>query len=306
MSDNNFDSNTEDKISQAYENLQRDSEKVNTMEALRKVTDKKVNSKNLIPALIFCSVLAILALGGLAFILNSGANDSSESNIATDDMDKVNNDLLVDGDSMDDDLSDNGTAMDDEKADTSDRLDGEGNAMDDPDEGNSMDDPALQELTCSAVGMTNQSAASGSSVVDAKLSAVVDAAIACDWDGLESLMDNDFTASFGGDDAIKLWKENEANGGQILRELVLVASIKSSISDNYGYIWPWFFNSWECGDALDSGPTSANQFVNDMAKLGIDPISDCKGIDSDIYQGYLGYRIGITDAGEWTFFVAGD
>jgi hypothetical protein len=100
-------------------------------------------------------------------------------------------------------------------------------------------------------------------------SAILEAAVACDWDALRALMVDDFAHSvaalYSADAAIAAWQDAEARGEPILRTLVerLLDPPRVERSDPTVYEWP-------------------------------DPTSD------------LLYRAGIREDGAWVSFLAGD
>jgi|GEM_PF-5469665 len=148
----------------------------------------------------------------------------------------------------------------------------------------------------SNISASNEVYLSGNAVVDAKANDIISAAKTCDWDALSNLMGDGFTASFGGDDAIELWQQLEADGVPIMKDLLTVLSTSPAVSSER-VVWPWIASEWACGDPIDQ------QYLNDAESLGFDQDVACGGTG---FGSYANYRTGITTDGDWQFFVRGD
>lgn len=139
--------------------------------------------------------------------------------------------------------------------------------------------------------------------VAATAAAIDRAAAACDWDALDGLTGPAFTASFGGDDPVPLWRAQEVGGGSpmwYLRTLLRLApAVDGAIGDPTDparWVWPSFHLSPDC--EFDTDDRAA------LEALGEDPDrveADCRTVG-----GYLGYRTAIDETGAWRSFVAGD
>ena len=121
------------------------------------------------------------------------------------------------------------------------------------------------------------------------------AAVACDYDALQELAlqgGPGFTASYGSEtSAADYWRGEEERGGKPLARLVEILATPFGRNEADFYAWP---------SAYTDKPTEAQW----QALEGIythDEIASFKELGS-----YLGYRVGITPAGDWQFFVAGD
>ena len=132
--------------------------------------------------------------------------------------------------------------------------------------------------------------------------AIIDAARACDYDKLAQLAlagDGTFTYSFGGGGRpAAFWKEAEAAGQAPLRLLVELLDGPSATRDAGGttqYLWPaaYAFERW------DDVPASAREDLRRM--YGEDDLRRFAQFGS-----YAGHRVGITESGDWVFFVGGD
>ncbi len=131
--------------------------------------------------------------------------------------------------------------------------------------------------------------------------AIVEEAVACNFDQLEALAlegSPTFNYSFGepseGGTPGAFWEGAESQGENVLATLVRVLNLNYREANGI-YYWPF-------AAALDPQDLSAA----DRAAL-----DDLLAQEPDIAlwdegTGYLGYRVGITQAGDWTFFVAGD
>jgi hypothetical protein len=132
--------------------------------------------------------------------------------------------------------------------------------------------------------------------------AIIDAARACDYDKLAQLAlagDGTFTYSFGGGDRpAAFWREAEAAGQAPLRLLVELLDGPSATRDvgrTTQYLWPaaYGFERWE------DVPASARE---DLRRMYTD--DDLRRFAK--FGSYAGHRVGITESGDWIFFVGGD
>ena len=123
---------------------------------------------------------------------------------------------------------------------------------------------------------------------------IVDAAVACDYDALQELAlegDSGFTFSYGAEtSAADHWAGAEERGEDVLR--ILVQTLAQTGHEYQGnWVWP---------TAYSDAPSEADW----EALTQIYPADDVRSWRE---QGaFYGYRVGITPAGEWLFFVAGD
>ncbi len=137
------------------------------------------------------------------------------------------------------------------------------------------------------------------------------AASMCDWDLFEQLVDDNFTASFGGGEAIELWQASEQfwfdgdmgrkSTMQLLRQLLREPSGPLSDRSEDGTaatVWPQVFNS-------DRGCDSyTDEDIASMGRLDYGP--DDIDAGCEFAEGYIGFRTAIADDGQWMFFIAGD
>jgi hypothetical protein len=131
-----------------------------------------------------------------------------------------------------------------------------------------------------------------------KRAAIYAAARACDWVALESLMADPFSYTFGVDeDPIAYWQEREAAGDRVI--FYLAELLNRPVGTQYTvdvtyYVWPSaFIPEWAA--------------VPEAHREALRPLYD----DEDFagfadFGGYIGYRVGITEDGEWVYFIAGD
>jgi hypothetical protein len=123
---------------------------------------------------------------------------------------------------------------------------------------------------------------------------IVDAAVDCDYDALQALAlegGTGFTYSYGGEtSAADYWAGAEERGEEVLR--ILVESLRQPGHEYQGnWVWP---------TAYTDEPTAADWEALD----GLYPQAQ---LDAMRQSGsFLGYRVGITSAGDWIFYVAGD
>lgn len=158
--------------------------------------------------------------------------------------------------------------------------------------------------SCSASGMSAEpERQSGLPAAVARIRAeIVEAAAACDFERLEDLAEGGssrFTFSFGGGgDPAGYWRAREEGDGEPLRHLVGVLNLSHATvagADPGQFVWPsaFAYEDWD-----DVPPP-------DRAALGrLYPDEQLRRFEQ--FGSYLGHRVGITAAGDWLFFVAGD
>lgn len=133
---------------------------------------------------------------------------------------------------------------------------------------------AAERAACSASGLSAELEAQAGlpETVGETRRAIAKAAVACDYARLAELaLASDFTYSFGdGGDPAMFWRDLEEAGEEPLRFLVELLSLPFGIEEAEARIYQW--------------PS--------------DPVA--------VGGRHGGYRIGIAEAGDWLFFVAGD
>lgn len=124
---------------------------------------------------------------------------------------------------------------------------------------------------------------------------IFEAAVACDYDALQAVAlegEPGFTYSYGGEtSAADFWRGEEERGGRPLAILVQILAMPHTRNEAGFYAWPTAYSEHpteEAWNALEAVYSRGE--INAWRELG----------------SYLGYRVGITPAGEWQFFVAGD
>jgi len=131
------------------------------------------------------------------------------------------------------------------------------------------------------------------------LGEIVDAARQCDFDRLAAIGGDNFTASFGGGDPSDLWTMEEEQGRKPMYWLLSILDLPyGTIDTEQGtlYVWPSAYahqGSWE---------TTPDADVEALRSVYSD--EDMQGFAD--FGGYFGYRLGIWENGDWSFFVAGD
>jgi hypothetical protein len=149
---------------------------------------------------------------------------------------------------------------------------------------------------CSAAGLSADlpdDSALPAAVADLRQQ-IAEAAVACDYDRLQELAlqgGGGFTYSYGGEtSASDFWAGAEERGEQVMR--ILVEELRQT-----GHLYQ---GNWVWPTAYTDDPTDAEW----QALAGLYPQEQ---LDSMKQSGsYLGYRVGITPASDWIFFVAGD
>jgi hypothetical protein len=156
---------------------------------------------------------------------------------------------------------------------------------------------------CSAAGLPAAAQEGLPDPIADMRAAVLDAARRCDYQALEDLAlagEPGFSYSFGEDgDPGGYWRryeEGRFRDEDIMARLVQTLGLmhcREEVSDGTSYIfWP----SVMCADADDADWEALEQsglYSNDELR-------------SYREQGFLGYRVGISESGDWIVFVAGD
>lgn len=157
--------------------------------------------------------------------------------------------------------------------------------------------------SCPFAGMSVGSVSGLPASVTAMRAAIVAAAQQCDYEQLGALASEgelDFTFSFGDDsDPREFWSSMAGGDHRALETLLDILGMSAGqkqtqfVTDVYTpiYVWPAVF-----GDA----PT-AQDWAEIEALYTPAEIAEMKD-----FGGYIGWRTGFTEDGEWVFFVAGD
>ena len=160
-------------------------------------------------------------------------------------------------------------------------------------------DPSSPQAVCSAAGMSMPVSETGlpTAVAQAR-ETLAEAAIACDWDTMSALAADQFTTSFGGGD-FSLLREWEDQGYERLHIAVALLGMPYTVQHIDGqadiYVWPSAFGY----DTWDEIPESDLEPLNEIYTEGeLDQIAS--------FGSYAGWRLGISEEGQWRFFVAGD
>ncbi len=122
----------------------------------------------------------------------------------------------------------------------------------------------------------------------------------CDFEALGELALADGTNySFGAaGDPAGLWRMQEDRGDTPMAALVQVLYFPPDVREIEGiryYVWPAVAALDDWTDATDLQRRQLADVFGDEALA-----------DWDAFGGYIGYRVGITEAGDWAYFVAGD
>lgn len=126
---------------------------------------------------------------------------------------------------------------------------------------------------------------------------ILAAARAGDYEGLANLAlqgSTPFTYTFGGDQEgpAAYWRAETDRGEDVLDTLVEILQMPYG-RDGDLYLWPEAY-LWEAPFTAEQRDLLAQHFSKD----------DISGWEA--FGGYIGYRIGITQDGDWIFFVSGD
>jgi hypothetical protein len=121
----------------------------------------------------------------------------------------------------------------------------------------------------------------------------------CWFDELAGVSAGMFTASFGGMDPVELWTFEEEEGYEPMHFLMQILEMPYGTTEVDGrvlFIWP-------AAAAHDGDWTTVPEEDKEALRRLYDD-EDFAGFES--FSGYIGYRTGIYEDGDWSFFVAGD
>jgi hypothetical protein len=153
---------------------------------------------------------------------------------------------------------------------------------------------------CSAAGLPLPPEQTGlpPAVAEARM-AIATAALACDYEALEALASPDFSTSFGGGgfENIPQW---EADGTYPATALIVELFGTPYAYEDYDglprhYYWPSaaVYDSWD-----EIPPADMEALLTVYTQEELDQAAE--------FGAYALWRIGITETGEWRFFIAGD
>jgi hypothetical protein len=157
----------------------------------------------------------------------------------------------------------------------------------------------MPPVECSATGAPQPAEQAGlPGAVAATRDAIVAAATACDLNALEELGGPDLNTSFGGGGFQNLidWETSgQGELGTLVRLFDTPYAVQDLADQGIYYVWPaaFAYDAWEEIPADDL-----------EALLAIYTQEELDGIA--LFGSYAGWRVGITDTGEWKFFIAGD
>lgn len=165
-------------------------------------------------------------------------------------------------------------------------------------------DEGSEDADCSAAGMDANLPPQDLPVPVAETrQRIAEAAVACDYQRLETLAatTSEFIYSFGGgDEPATHWQQREADGEDVLAELVTLLELEPGTTDpgdvaGEMHVWPAVF-ALDDPSRDDFGPViDAGLYTEDDVERWLEMTGE-----------YGGYRVGIDKAGHWRFFVAGD
>ena len=158
--------------------------------------------------------------------------------------------------------------------------------------------PVVADCSAAALPMPAEQEGLPAPVADARR-AIAAAAIACDYEALEALASPDLVTSFGGGgfENIPMWEGDGTYPALAL--LVELFDTPYAFEDYEGlprhYYWPsaFVYDSWE-----EIPPADMEALLTVYTQEELDRAA--------AFGSYALWRIGITETGEWRFFVAGD
>jgi hypothetical protein len=154
-------------------------------------------------------------------------------------------------------------------------------------------------LECSATGVEAPQPAPGlPAVVEDKANAIIEAATSCQLDELAGLAADQFTTSFGGGgmDLLLEWEDSGEGKLDILVELLGTQWARQDYDEGPSYYY------WPAAFARDSWDEITDEEMADLLQIYTQDELD----QIATFGSYAGWRVGIDEAGNWRFFVAGD
>jgi hypothetical protein len=133
--------------------------------------------------------------------------------------------------------------------------------------------------------------------VKEKLTRIAEMAAGCNATGLAALASDDIVTTYGpgsGPEDIASWQPDDERFG-IIAELFNMTHGVTGEDGSRIYVWPAAF-AYETWDEIPDA--AMDELLRIYSQEELDQIS--------LLGSYGGWRIGITEAGEWIFFVAGD
>jgi hypothetical protein len=155
-------------------------------------------------------------------------------------------------------------------------------------------EPAV--ASCSAISAPDRQSQAGlPDAVAVVREEIVTAARACDWERLAGYAAPGFVSSFGGGD----FEDVVGDYGRLeilLRLLNTPFGVVEQPGGDRIFVWPSAF-AYETWDEVPEEDVRALESIYGPGE-----------VESKIarYESYLGWRIGITEQGDWLYFVAGD
>jgi len=156
------------------------------------------------------------------------------------------------------------------------------------------------ELDCSAAGMPQAEPQPDlPEVVAAMRADIVGAATACDYDALEALAGPRLLTNFGGGgfESFYTWRDQ---GDDMLDLMVSLLAMPHGLQVIEGqpdiYAWPAAFTY----DSWDEIPEQELEGLRDLYT------DEELRQSEEFFDGYALWRLGITEDGDWKFFLAGD
>jgi hypothetical protein len=135
--------------------------------------------------------------------------------------------------------------------------------------------------------------------VSSTVDIIIVVAANCDFDTLEAVGGDNFAAGFGGDDPSELWTYEEEQGYEPMYWLMSILDLPhGTVETENGtlYVWPAASaheGDWETTPAADVAVLESLYSEEQMQGFAD-------------FGAYIGYRVGIWEDGDWSFFVAGD
>jgi hypothetical protein len=171
-----------------------------------------------------------------------------------------------------------------------------------PDTVAGRDTVALETPSCSAAGLDpHQAEPAGLPPPVAEMRrAILRAAVACDYTRLEELAlagEDTFIYSFGADSQpAEHWRDLEASGQRPMA--MLVGTLALPFSREIFDIEPYLLYVWPSAYLVESTDEDWAALAELYSPEELELFRE--------YGSFIGWRVGLTETGDWRFFVAGD
>ncbi len=156
----------------------------------------------------------------------------------------------------------------------------------------------IPAVSCSATGINAPADQDLPDAVASKRAAIIESALACDLEALEAAAGPKLNTSFGGggfENLIEWESQGRGELGTLVNVLSTPFAVQQFEDGPTYYVWPaaFAYETWEEIPAEQLAALSALYTQEELDQIAT-------------FGSYAGWRVGINEDGDWTFFVAGD